>query len=160
MKSCLVVVDYQTRFVTGVDGFPAAREIEQAIAGRILEYRQNGGDVIFLCDEAARVTKSPDPTNLYGAVGELRRQEDAVIWKGSFGAGLLYRLLSDVQYAAIELAGLTSYICLLANAVLAQAAQPETPIIIDLSCTAGPDHELHAAGIAVMRALKMQVIER
>jgi hypothetical protein len=53
---------------------------------------------------------------------------------------------------------LVSNICVISNAVLAKTAQPETPIIVDAACTAGPDPKLHEAALAVMEGLQIRVV--
>ena len=50
MKKLLVVVDYQNDFVDGALGFPKAKLIEEGICDRIIEYENNGDDVIFTLD--------------------------------------------------------------------------------------------------------------
>ena len=41
-----------------------------------------------------------------------------------------------------------------------KAALPEAEIIVDASCTAGPDPALHAKGLDVMEALQITVLNR
>ena len=60
----------------------------------------------------------------------------------------------------VELAGLVSYLCVLSNAIMVKAALPEAEIIVDASCTAGPDPALHAKGLDVMEALQITVLNR
>jgi nicotinamidase-related amidase len=95
---------------------------------------------------------------LYGEVASLAGESDRRFIKHSFGSGELYEYLKKTAFAGIELVGVVSNICVLANAVLAKTAQPETPVTVDASCTAGNDPALHAAALNVMRA--MQVVVR
>ena len=37
---------------------------------------------------------------------------------------------------------------------------PEAEIVVDASCTAGPDPDLHAKGLDVMEALQITVLNR
>ena len=53
-----------------------------------------------------------------------------------------------------------SYLCVLSNAIMVKAALPEAEIIVDASCTAGPDPALHAKGLDVMEALQITVLNR
>ena len=41
-----------------------------------------------------------------------------------------------------------------------RAALPEAEIVVDASCTAGPDPDLHAKGLDVMEALQITVLNR
>ena len=50
MKKLLVVVDYQTDFVTGALANPLAQPLQQAIAARVTQHLAAGGAVIFTLD--------------------------------------------------------------------------------------------------------------
>ena len=65
MRRCLIVVDYQQEFVAGRHGFPAARRIDRAIAGKILAFREAGDEVLFTLDAAGgpRLYGTVFPTN-------------------------------------------------------------------------------------------------
>ena len=69
-------------------------------------------------------------------------------------------LLKEQGYDRVELAGLVSYLCVLSNAIMVKAALPEAEIVVDASCTAGPDPALHAKGLDVMEALQITVLNR
>lgn len=43
---------------------------------------------------------------------------------------------------------------------MVKAALPEAEIVVDASCTAGPDPALHAKGLDVMEALQITVLNR
>ena len=73
---------------------------------------------------------------------------------------LLGHLLMEQGYDRVELAGLVSYLCVLSNAIMVKAALPEAEIVVDASCTAGPDPDLHAKGLDVMEALQITVLNR
>jgi nicotinamidase-related amidase len=68
--------------------------------------------------------------------------------------------LRQHPFASIELCGLISNICVLSNAVLCKTAQPETPILIDPTCTASTDPALHQAALLVMQGLQMQILSQ
>ena len=50
MKKLLIVVDYQKDFVDGALGFPAAKEIEEALCEKISSYQAEGQDIICTLD--------------------------------------------------------------------------------------------------------------
>ena len=50
MKKLLIVVDYQIDFVSGSLGFPKAMTLEEGIVDKIIEFENNGDDVIFTLD--------------------------------------------------------------------------------------------------------------
>jgi Amidases related to nicotinamidase len=171
MQKCLIVVDFQNDFVNGSLGFPGAELLEPRIADKIRQYRAEGGCVIFTLDTHGEdypetqegknlpithcVTGTPGH-NLYGEVASLIRESDPKFYKHTFGSDGLYEFLKTNKYESIELVGLVSNICVIANAVLAKTAQPETPIIVDASCTASNDEGLNRAALDVMAGLQIE----
>lgn len=151
MHRCLIVVDYQQEFVAGQHGFPGAREIDRAIAGKILACRAAGDDVLFTLDAAGG-------TRLYGTVGACLRPTDRVFRKSSYGSNALYMHLRRTAYQSIEVAGVVSSVCVLVNAVLARTAQPDTPVVVDTACIADPDAEAQADALRLMAGLKMHIM--
>ena len=98
---------------------------------------------------------------LYGQTGQaMERSRDMVIGKGAFPSLWLANWLKEQGYDRVELAGLVSYLCVLSNAIMVKAALPEAEIVVDASCTAGPDPDLHAKGLDVMEALQITVLNR
>ena len=152
MGRCLIVVDYQQEFVAGGHGFPDARAIDRAIAGKILAYRAAGDDVLFTLDAAGG-------SRLYGTVGACLRPTDRVFRKSGYGSHALYTHLRRTAYQSIELAGVVSSVCVLVNAVLAQTAQPDTPVMVDAACMADPDAEGQRAALRLMAGLKMRILD-
>lgn len=151
MRKCLIVVDYQQEFVAGRHGFPGAREIDRAIAGKILACRAAGDDVLFTLDTAGG-------TRLYGTVGACLRPTDRIFRKSSYGSNALYMHLRRTAYQSIEVAGVVSSVCVLVNAVLARTAQPDTPVVVDTACIADPDAEAQADALRLMAGLKMHIM--
>lgn len=185
MKRLLVVVDYQKDFVDGSLGFEGAADLESRIAEKIVSYRATGDAVVFTLDTHHRdylntqegknlpIEHCIDGTpghELYGEIALMVRDSDSIFKKPSFGSVELFERLRASQrtadslgsqpFASIELVGLVSNICVLSNAVLAKAACPEVPVIVDASCTASGDAKLHQAALDVMEGLQIQVINR
>jgi nicotinamidase/pyrazinamidase len=174
-KKCLVVVDYQCDFVSGTLGFPGADLLAPRIAEKIKMYRAEDGEVIFTFDTHGEdyadsqegknlpITHCISGTpghSLFGDIADLISDSDPRFYKGTFGSDGLYMYLKEHPFSQIELVGLVSNICVLANAVLAKTAQPETPVIVDAACTASHDAHLHAAALDVMEGLQVNVINR
>lgn len=173
MKKCLIVVDYQNDFVNGSLGFPEAVETERHIAEKIKQYRDNGGEIIFTFDThgedymntqegknlpVVHCLRDTAGHGLYGKVAELMLEADKRFYKNTFGSDELYQYLKTELFESIELAGLVSNICVIANAVLAKTAQPETPVCVDARCTASHDAGLNKAALDVMSGLQIEVI--
>lgn len=172
MKRCLIVVDFQNDFVTGSLGFPKAEKLTPAIAQKIEEYRASGDVILFTFDThdvtyldtqegthlpVEHCIRGTDGHRLHPDIEKLRLPDDLCFKKASFGSAELMDYLREHHFKSIELCGLVSNICVLSNAVLAKTAQPETPILIDVRCTAGADPALHEAALQVMQGLQMQL---
>jgi nicotinamidase-related amidase len=175
MQRCLIVVDYQNDFVSGSLGFPGAEALDPLIAGKIQAYRAKGDVVLFTFDthdsdylktQEGRILAVPHCIEgtaghgLYGETAHMIQDGDRRFCKRTFGSDELYEYLKSTQFEHIEIVGLVSNICVLANAVLAKTAQPETPILIDAECTAGNDPNLHQAALDVMAGLQIRVTRK
>ena len=185
MKRLLIVVDYQNDFVDGALGFEGAELLDGPIARKIDEYREAGDLVFFTLDthrkdylETQEGQKLPVPHclegsqghALYGKVGTKLQESDDVFMKPTFGSSALFERLAKQQsiadglgvqpYQSIELVGLVSNMCVLANAVIARTACPNTPIIVDAACTAAPDPETNEKALDILEGIQIEVINR
>lgn len=175
MSRCLIVVDYQNDFVSGSLGFAGAETLDSAIAEKIQKYRANGDVVVFTFDThgedylktqegrnlpVPHCVKGTAGHSLYGETAKLMLDSDQRFYKPAFGSGELYEYLKATPFESIELVGLVSNICVISNAVLAKTARPETPVIVDLDCTASHDPKLHEAALAVMKGLQIRVVKK
>ena len=174
-KKLLIVVDYQNDFVCGTLGFPKAEQLEGAISAKIQQYRREGSDILFTLDthyddylttqEGKRLPIShcvdqSEGWHLYGDVETQRKPEDVTISKHSFGSLDLADYLTSHLYDRIELVGVVTNICVIANAIIAKTAQPEAEIVIDAGCVAGNDEALNNKALDVMAGLQMTIINR
>lgn len=169
IKKCLIVVDYQNDFVTGALGFPEAVAIEQSVAEKIRQYRDNDDEVLFTLDthgadylQTQEGKNLPVPHCIKGTDGHklvLPSDGGLLFEKDTFGSDKLYEYLKMHRFESIELVGVVSNICVISNAVLAKTAQPKTPIIVDAKCTASNDQWLHKAALDVMASLQIEVIQ-
>ena len=175
LKRCLIVVDYQNDFVNGSLGFPGAEELDERIAAKIKEYHDNGDDVIFTLDTheddyldtyegqmlpTKHCISGSDGWELYGKTSLAAGFDDVAFKKNTFGSIDLFKHLVNNKYFRIELCGLVSHICVLANAIIARTAQPNTPVAIDASCTAAADKDLHNAALDVLESCQILVSNR
>lgn len=171
MKKLLVVVDYQKDFVNGALGFDGAERLDAVIADKIRAYKSAGDDVVVTYDtHGADYLQTQEGKNLpiehciKGTGGWELFGETAVAAAGcpcfekpTFGSAALFDYLRERDYAAIELCGLVSNICVISNAVLAKTALPEAEIVVDAKATASFDEGLNEAVLAVMRGLQITV---
>lgn len=176
MKKLLLVVDYQKDFVDGALGFPGAEALDGPIAAKVAAYHAAGDDVAFTLDthqenylDTQEGKKLPVPHcvmntagwQLYGQTGQaLDKSRDMVVCKPTFPSLWLGGWLKERGYDRVELVGLVSYMCVLSNAIVAKAALPEAELVVDASCTAGPDPRLHANALELMETLQITVVNR
>ncbi len=175
MSKLLVVVDYQKDFVDGSLGFPGAAALEQPIAEKIDAYHRAGDTVAFTLDThdesyletqegrhlpVVHTVRDTPGWALFGKLGDARQGSDLCFIKSTYGSDSLFDYLRTHPFDQIELVGVVSFICVVSNAILAQVAQPETPIVVDAACVAGGDAHLHEAALDVMEGLQIIVTNR
>lgn len=173
MRKCLIVVDTQNDFVSGSLGSSEAAAVEGAIAQQIARRRAEGFDIIVTLDthdngylETQEGRKLPVPHCVKGtpghaladAVARTVADSDRFIEKPIFGSAELFDLLRAEPYDEIELIGLVTDICVIANAVLAKTACPEAKVRVDARLTAGTTPEKHKAALDVMRSLQIDIV--
>ena len=172
MKKLLVVVDYQVDFVTGALGFDAALTLEDKIVDKILEFENNGDDVIFTLDthyenyeQTVEGINLPIPHcikgtkghELYGEVKNLSLIHK-VFEKETFGSSELFNYLTKNKYNEIYFCGVVTNICVISNAVLSKAALPNANIFILKDLVASNDTLMEEKSFEIMKNLHMQVI--
>ena len=83
--------------------------------------------------------------------------------KDTFGStqlvGCLQGIHRVVPLEGIEVVGLCTDICVMANAVLLRTAMPDIPITVDASCCAGSTPEAHKIALQAMKSLQIDVVE-
>lgn len=174
MKKLLVVVDYQNDFVNGSLGFEGAELLDEPIAEKVEAYRAEGADIVYTMDthgpaylEMQEGRKLPvvhcqngtDGWKLYGKTGEACK-DAMTIGKHTFGSFDLAMFALNNGYDQIELCGVVTNICVMANAVLLKTAQPEAEIIIDAKCVGSNDKKLNDEALDVLESMQFNVINR
>jgi nicotinamidase-related amidase len=171
----LIIIDMQNDFVTGTLGSPYA----EAIAGGACEkIRTFDGIVVFTQDthdENYRETQEgrilPVPHCIKGTEGwalapgieGLRAELGARVFeKPCFGSVGLAEYLREenekLRIDSIELAGLCTDICVVANSLRLKTDLPETAILVDAACCAGTTPENHKAALMVLKSCQIRVM--
>ena len=174
MKKLLVIVDYQNDFVTGSLGFKGAELLDEPIAAKVEAYRAEGADIIYTMDthgpaylEMQEGRKLPvvhcqngtEGWKLYGKTGEACK-DAMTIGKHTFGSFDLAMMALNRGYDQIEICGVVTNICVMANAVLLKTSQPEAEIIIDAKCVGSTDLKLNEEALDVLESMQFTVINR
>ncbi len=174
MKKLLIIVDFQNDFVSGSLGFPEASKLEEVIANKIREFKDNGNDVIYTLDThqgdyldtvegkylpVKHCLKGSRGHEIYGRIKELVL-DSKVFEKPTFPSLELANYLKDQDYQVVELCGLVSNICVLSNAIMVKAALPSAEIIVDAKATASNDTIMNQKCFDIMSGLHIQVLNR
>ena len=167
----LVVIDMQNDFIDGVLGTNEAEKIVAAAKAKIDSYLADGHTVMYTQDthtedylQTQEGQKLPVVHCIKGTPGwELSRKVYVsgcpVIEMSTFGSIELAELLAGMQeIESIELIGLCTDVCVIANAMILKAKMPEVPIIVDASCCAGMTVEGHQNALSAMKACQIEVI--
>ena len=172
MKKLLIVVDYQIDFVSGSLGFPKARQLEEGIIDKIIEFENNGDDVIFTLDThydnynetiegknlpISHCIKGTPGHKLYGSVLEMSLPH-RVFEKETFGSSKLFEYLKENLYSEVALCGVVTNICVISNAVVAKTALPNAEIVIYRDLVASNDPVMEERAFEIMKNLHMNIL--
>lgn len=170
MAKILIVVDMQNDFVTGALGTPEAQAIVPNVVKKMNEYRESGRKI--LCTQDCHFDLSyvnslegkhlPIPHCLYRTKGMELIQElpfvarDNCITKDTFAYDDWESRLGS-EDDSVELCGVCSDICVIANALAIKAAFKDIEVYVDASCCAGTTPEKHKAAMEVMKSCQINV---
>lgn len=176
----LVVVDMQNDFIDGVLGTPQAEAIVDKVCQKIEGW---DGDVVYTQDchrpgyeETKEGRKIPEHCIEWTEGWKIRREvyyyflkrEDIEIYRKSrladtriarwiYAHGMQW---NGGMYEQIEIIGLYTDKCIIANAVVLNFAWPEVRVIVDAECCAGTTQENHEKALDAMEGLLIEVINR
>ena len=171
----LFVIDMQNDFIDGVLGSSEA----QAIVPKVVEKIKNEDKYTIITAtfdthwsstylETEEGKHLPIPHCLYQTKGwELNKDvEKALIGKNhikqyKYSFGYPWESKEYLDYITeIEIIGLDTDFCILANAMTLKAAYPNVSITIDASCCAGSSPEWHEKALDILEHCHFNVINR
>lgn len=171
MKNVLIVVDVQNDFVDGALGNKEAQAIIPAVKAKIEKYDQYGREILFTRDShdgdylyTSEGRKLPIKHCIMGTRGHrivdgLETHNSRHIDKQTFGYtgwDEVLDMLGDPD--SIEMIGLDTDICVVANALIIKTLRPDIEITVDAGCCAGSTPEKHKAALEVMKSCQINVI--
>lgn len=171
MKKLLIVVDYQIDFVSGALGFEGADKLEEGIVARIEKAKASGEEIVFTRDvheknymeteegknlPVVHCIRGEEGTKFFGRVEEISK-DYRVFEKETFGSIKLAKYLDGRQYDEITLIGLVSYICVLANAVIAKAAVPNAHIVVEKELTSAAFIHEQEVGLEALKNIHVEI---
>ena len=169
-KKLLVVVDMQNDFIGGVLGTKEAQNILPAVRARIADARKEGEEVAFTRDTHGEEYLStqegknlPVPHCIAGTAGHeiaagLCLAGERVFDKPAFGSIELAAYVKEGGFAAVELVGVCTDICVISNALLIKAFCPEAEVCVRAGCCAGVTPQSHQTALAAMRACQVKIL--
>lgn len=179
MTKLLVVVDYQNDFVCGSLGFPEAKTLEPGIQNAVEACLAGGGYVLFTRDchpasylETREGKHLPVPHciqgeaghALYGSLHQYEMQalpRVAVLDKPTFGSpeiGEAAEKLCGGPPDEIELCGLVTDICVVANAILLHSFFPLAQVSVREALVSSANAAGSEAALTLMRGMGMAVL--
>lgn len=169
-KKLLVVVDMQNDFIGGALGTQEAQSILPAVRARIADARKEGEEVAFTRDTHGEDYLSsqegknlPVPHCIAGTAGHeiaagLCLAGERVFDKPAFGSIELAAYVKERGFAAVELVGVCTDICVISNALLIKAFCPEAEVCVRAGCCAGVTPQSHQTALAAMRACQVKIL--
>lgn len=171
----LVVVDMQNDFIDGSLGTKEAETIVDNVVKKIDSF---SGELIFATRDThfnnylstqegkklnvIHCVQDTKGWELNSKVAAALNKKELVKYfnKNTFGseelADSIYQLAID-NPVEVELIGLCTDICVVSNALLIKAKNPELPITVDSSCCAGVTPDTHAAALTTMKMCQIEV---
>lgn len=169
-KKLLVVVDMQRDFLEGALGTREAQALLPRVRERIEGAKAAGETVVFTRDthdydylQTQEGKKLPVPHCIRGTEGWgidpfLPSEGCRVFDKPTFGSRALAAYAAEEGFAAVELIGVCTDICVLSNAVLLKAFLPEAEISVRADCCAGVTPARHETALEAMRACQIDIV--
>ena len=169
-KKLLVVVDMQNDFIGGALGTQEAQSILPAVRARIADARKEGEVVVFTRDthgddylSTQEGKNLPVPHCIAGTAGHeiaagLCLAGERVFDKPAFGSIELAAYVKERGFAAVELVGVCTDICVISNALLIKAFCPEAEVCVRAGCCAGVTPQSHQTALAAMRACQVKIL--
>lgn len=165
MKKLLVVIDMQNDFVTGSLGTKEACDIVEKVREKIESGIRQGQEIVFTRDThdetyndtqeghflpVEHCLKGSDGWELIPEIRSLAAGRK-IFDKPTFGSVALAEYIKKGHYDEVELIGVCTDICVISNALLVKAYDPEVPVFLDSSCCAGVTLESHDSAISTMK---------
>lgn len=162
MRKVLVVIDMQNDFIDGALGTKEAQvmlprlveKLEREEALLVFTQDTHGADYL----ETQEGKNLPVPHCIKPEKGwEIAPSLKPFVEKPSFGSLELPKVIAGLEPEAIELVGLCTDICVIANAMILKAAFPEVPVSVDASCCAGVTPQSHENALQAMKMCQVTV---
>jgi nicotinamidase-related amidase len=161
----LIVVDMQNDFIDGSLGTKEALAIVDNVKAKIKEYKENGDEVIFTRDTHHENYMETNEGHYLPVVHCIENTEGWEIREGLYfeGAKIIdkpsfgYTGWGNFKFDEIEIIGLCTDICVVSNALILKALNPEIKISVDPKCCAGVTPDSHNAALETMKMCQIEI---
>lgn len=161
----LIVVDMQNDFIDGSLGTKEALAIVDNVKAKIKEYKDNGDEVIFTRDTHLDNYMNTNEGHYLPVVHCIENTEGWEIREGLYfeGAKIIdkpsfgYTGWGNFKFDEIEIIGLCTDICVVSNALILKALNPEIKISVDPKCCAGVTPDSHNAALETMKMCQIEI---
>lgn len=169
-RELLVVVDMQNDFITGPLGTKEAQAIVPNVKKKIEAFVQNGQPVIFTRDTHYEdyldtqegfylpVVHCVEGTEGWEIESTLQLEHAMVLDKISFGSPELAAYIQEAEFDTVTLIGVCTDICVISNAMLIKAFDPEVLVQVDAACCAGVSPESHENALNAMKQCQIEIL--
>ena len=176
-KKISVVVDMQKDFIDGCLGSPEAIQIVDSVEAKIKAAASDGNVIIFTRDThgedyldteegknlpVPHCIKDTDGWQINDRLLAAAGSDPIIVNKETFGSRDLGQMIADIlandkDIEAVELFGLCTDICVISNALLVKAFNPNIPIYVDATCSAGVTPDSHDTALAAMDSCQINI---
>lgn len=169
-KKLLVVIDMQNDFITGALGNPECAAVVPNVVKKVDACLKKGQDVVYTADTHDKnylrtqegrklpVEHCIKPSEGWQLIPQL---QDKKLLRGfeknTFGSTELAEWIQEMQYTQVELIGVCTDICVISNAMVIKAFNPEAEISVDAACCAGVTAASHENALAAMKACQIRI---
>lgn len=166
----LFLIDLQNDYLDpqGKFYFPETKDLIQALLKRIREAQGSGEPILYTLNLYTDKDERPIgerewASSLYEPFRELL-QGELPLNKYYYGisseeAGKIMACYKEDAPSRIEVAGVETDLCVMANAVIIQNMFPDAQIVVSRSRSRSSHHDLEEKSFAVMEGMKMEIID-
>ena len=173
MSKLLIVIDVQNDFVNGSLGSNEAQAAIPAIKAKIKAYSDAGHKIIFTRDThgedylqtpegiALPVVHCIKDTHGWQIYDNIDADVNVADYVDKPNFGWQYwddTFVNNGDFTEVEIIGLTTDICVISNALILKALNPDVSITVDSACCAATTPQAHEAALTVMRSCQINVI--
>jgi len=173
-KKLLIVVDMQNDFIFDALANKEASAIIPDVREKIKKCKSEDYTIVFTKDVHSKnyldteegrnlpiehCIKDTNGCEIVDYLKEFIDDSVKVFDKDTFGSKKLFKWLevNNTNFEEIELIGVCTDICVIANTIIVKTVKPNAHIVVDAKCCAGVTPESHDIAIKAMKTLHIEI---